>query len=137
MLLRDGDGPVPTLTSEAMKTLFAALMTIFTLVTSLLGAAPVLALSNAPTSLMTTHSNTVILMTKKIDAQAKKAEGRLQSAAGDLTGNNANKIKGAAKQVKGSAMNTAADVERGAKAAGQSVSDSARDFGQKIAAKNS
>jgi uncharacterized protein YjbJ (UPF0337 family) len=129
--------PCHPLISEAMKTLFAALMTIVTLVTSLLGPAPVLALSSPPTSLTSTHSNTVIFMTKKIDAQAKKAEGRLQSAAGDLTGNNANKIKGAAKQVQGSAMNTAAGMEKGAKTTGQSISESARGFGQKIAAKNS
>jgi uncharacterized protein YjbJ (UPF0337 family) len=116
-----------------MKTLIVALLAVVTLVTSLLGPAPVLALSRPSSSLTSHHSLVVVAMNKKIDAQAKKAEGRLQSASGDLTGNNANKIKGAAKQVQGSVMNTAADVRKGTKAAVRSAGDSARKLGNTIA----
>lgn len=130
-----GYGPCHSLLREAMKTLIAALFTAITLVISLLGPAPVRALSSPPINLAAPPSVGVVFMTKKMDAQAKKVEGRLQSAAGDLTGNNTNKIKGAAKQVQGSAMNTAASMEKGAKATGKSVGESARGFGDRIADK--
>jgi uncharacterized protein YjbJ (UPF0337 family) len=122
---------------DEMKSLLTALLAVVALVTSLLAPAPALALATPHTSLAAPHSLAVIFMTKKSDAQAKKVEGRLQSTAGDLTGKSTNKVKGAAKQVQGSAMSATADLEKGAKLAGQSISDSARGFGKKVADKTS
>jgi uncharacterized protein YjbJ (UPF0337 family) len=95
-----------------MKSLIVALLAVVTLLTSLLSPVPALALSSPGTSLGSPYPLPTVLMTKKIDAKAKTAEGRLQSAAGDLTGKNEDKIKGAAKQVQGSAMNTSANLQK-------------------------
>jgi uncharacterized protein YjbJ (UPF0337 family) len=65
-------------------------------------------------------------MSNKADAVAKDAEGKLQSAYGDLTGDTGSKVKGQAKQVQASAMNTAEDVKEGAKSAAKNVSNAAK-----------
>ena len=64
-------------------------------------------------------------MTNKNAAAAKDAEGRLESALGELTGDTGHQIKGKAKQVQASAMNVAEDLEEGAKAVARKVSDAA------------
>ena len=97
---------------NAMQSLIVALLAVFTLLTSMLGPSPVSALSNTGTKLGPAHPLPVVFMTKQSDATAKTAEGRLQSASGDLTANNGAKIKGAAKQVQGSAMNSAANLQK-------------------------
>ena len=65
-------------------------------------------------------------MSNKADAVAKDAEGKLQSAYGDLTGDTGSKVKGQVKQVQASAMNTAEDVKEGAKSAAKNVSNAAK-----------
>ncbi len=67
-------------------------------------------------------------MTNRMDAAAKKAEGRLESAYGDLTGDTGHQIKGKAKQVQGSAMNTAEDLKEGTKSAAKKVAGAANDM---------
>ena len=62
-------------------------------------------------------------MSNKMDAAAKNAEGKLESAYGDLTGDTGHQIKGMAKQVQGSAMNVAEDLKEGARSAGKKVAD--------------
>ncbi|HEY9663750.1 MAG TPA: CsbD family protein [Allocoleopsis sp.] len=47
----------------------------------------------------------------KIKAAAKDAEGKLQAAAGELTGDDRLKLEGEAKQVQASAMNVADDLK--------------------------
>ncbi|WP_323355279.1 CsbD family protein [Cyanobium gracile] len=64
-------------------------------------------------------------MSNKADAAAKDAEGKLESALGELTGDTGHQIKGKAKQVQASAMNAAEDLKDGAKAVAQKVSDAA------------
>ncbi|MFN5160386.1 MAG: CsbD family protein [Cyanobacteriota bacterium] len=62
-------------------------------------------------------------MSNKIDAAAKDAEGKLESAYGELTGDPGHQIKGKAKQVQASAMNVAEDVKEGARSAGKKIAD--------------
>ncbi|WP_233129937.1 CsbD family protein [Synechococcus sp. 1G10] len=62
-------------------------------------------------------------MSNKFDAAAKDAEGKLESAYGELTGDTGHQIKGKAKQVQASAVNTAEDLKQGAKAAAKKVSE--------------
>ena len=64
-------------------------------------------------------------MSNKLDAAAKNAEGKLESAYGDLTGDTGHQIKGMAKQVQGSAMNVAEDLKEGARSAGKKMADTA------------
>lgn len=64
-------------------------------------------------------------MSNRLDAQAKEAEGRLESAYGELTGDTGHKIQGKAKQVQGSAMNMAEDLKAGAKSVAKNVADAA------------
>ncbi|MFB2836107.1 CsbD family protein [Floridanema evergladense] len=47
----------------------------------------------------------------KIKAAAKDAEGKLQAAAGELTGDRKMKTEGEIKQAQAAALNTAADVK--------------------------
>jgi uncharacterized protein YjbJ (UPF0337 family) len=68
-------------------------------------------------------SSTLGAMSNKLDAAAKDAEGKLESAYGDLTGDTGHQIKGKAKQVQASAMNAAEDIKEGARAAGKKIAD--------------
>jgi len=90
---------------NAMKSLIDAL-------TSLLRPAPELELSMPGVSPGSFHPIPMVFMSEKIDAKMKTAEGRLQSASGDLTGNLGDKVKGASKQVQGSTMDTLADLHK-------------------------
>jgi uncharacterized protein YjbJ (UPF0337 family) len=67
--------------------------------------------------------NTFITMSNKADAAAKNAEGKLESALGDLTGDTGHQIKGKAKQVQASAMNAAEDIKEAAKSVGEKIAD--------------
>ncbi len=67
--------------------------------------------------------NPLFLTSNKIDAAAKDAEGKLESAYGELTGDPGHQIKGKAKQVQASAMNVAEDVKEGARSAGKKIAD--------------
>lgn len=70
----------------------------------------------------------IATMTKKSDAAAKDAEGKLESAYGELTGDAGHQIKGKAKQVQASAMNAAEDIKEGARSAAKKVSEAAKDM---------
>jgi uncharacterized protein YjbJ (UPF0337 family) len=63
-------------------------------------------------------------MSNKADAKAKVAEGKLESAYGEFTGDTGHQIKGIAKQVQGSAMNAAEDLKQGAKSVAKKVGGS-------------
>ena len=64
-------------------------------------------------------------MSNKIDAAAKDAEGRMESAIGDITGDTGHQIKGKAKQVQASAMNAAEDLKQAAQSVATKVSHAA------------
>ena len=86
-----------------------------------------LLLSSQPAMAMVSHpfftTTPIATMSNKIDAAAKDAEGKLESAVGDLTGDKGHQIKGKAKQVQASAMNAAEDVKEGARSAGKKMAD--------------
>ncbi len=83
---------------------------------------PKILVSRIPTLLIPLATRT---MSNKADAAAKDAEGKLESAMGELTGDTGHQLKGKAKQVQASAMNAAEDLKDGAKAMAQKVSDAA------------
>ena len=58
-------------------------------------------------------------MSNRHDAAAKNAEGKLDTAYGDLTDDTGHQIKGNAKQVQASAMNAADNLRQGAKSIAQ------------------
>jgi uncharacterized protein YjbJ (UPF0337 family) len=62
-------------------------------------------------------------MSNRFDAAAKEAEGKLESAYGEITGDTGHQIKGKAKQVQASAMNTGEDLKQGAKSVTHKVTD--------------
>ena len=86
-----------------------------------------LMLSSQPAMAMAGHpfftTTPVATMSNRIDAAAKDAEGKLESALGDLTGDKGKQIKGKAKQVQATAMNVAEDVKESARSAGRKMAD--------------
>ncbi|AFY27976.1 CsbD family protein [Cyanobium gracile] len=62
-------------------------------------------------------------MSNKIDAAAKDAEGKIQSAVGSITGDKGQQIKGEAKQVQADTMKAEAKVKEEAKKAARKVED--------------
>jgi uncharacterized protein YjbJ (UPF0337 family) len=64
-------------------------------------------------------------MSDKSKANAIDAEGKLESAYGELTGDLGHQIKGKAKQVQASAMNATDDLKEGAKAIKEKIRDAA------------
>jgi uncharacterized protein YjbJ (UPF0337 family) len=64
-------------------------------------------------------------MSNKVDAAAKDAEGRLESAMGDITGDTGHQIKGKVKQIQASAMNVAEDLKQAAQSVANKVSHAA------------
>jgi uncharacterized protein YjbJ (UPF0337 family) len=64
-------------------------------------------------------------MSNKANAAAKDAEGKLESAYGELTGDTAHQVKGKAKQVQASAMNVVEGVKDEAKTVVQKIGNSA------------
>jgi uncharacterized protein YjbJ (UPF0337 family) len=89
-----------------------------------------MALSDAPIPVL--HTIVVAAMSGRIDAKAKEAEGKLESAYGDLTGDTGHRIRGKAKQVQGSAMGAAEDLREGAKSVARNVSGAATDLADKL-----
>ena len=71
-------------------------------------------------------------MSNKVNAAAKDAEGKLQSAYGEITGDTGHQIKGKAKQVQASAMNAAEAVKDGTKAMARKASDATDKLADKI-----
>lgn len=59
----------------------------------------------------------------KIRATAKDAEGKLQAAAGELTGDDNLKVEGEAKQVQAKVMNAAGDLKDKVADAADAVGD--------------
>jgi uncharacterized protein YjbJ (UPF0337 family) len=57
------------------------------------------------------HSFVTMSLEDKIKATAKDAEGKLQAAAGELTGDDQLKVEGQAKQVQASLMDAAGDLK--------------------------
>jgi uncharacterized protein YjbJ (UPF0337 family) len=92
------------------------------LVSSLLAPWPVMAMPHSSDSLV------FAAMSNKMNAAAKNAEGKLESAYGELTGDTGHQIKGKAKQVQASAMNTAEDIKQGAKSVSKKVAGAAKDM---------
>ncbi|MCP9797502.1 MULTISPECIES: CsbD family protein [Cyanophyceae] len=64
-------------------------------------------------------------MSNKADAAAKDAEGKLESALGELTGDTGHQVKGKAKQVQASVMNAAEDLKDSARSMAKQVSEAA------------
>lgn len=59
----------------------------------------------------------------KIKAAAKSVEGKLEAAAGELTGDTQMKVEGQAKQVEATAMQTAEDLKDKAKGVLDSIKE--------------
>ena len=64
-------------------------------------------------------------MSNHLDATAKDAEGKLEAAYGELTGDTGHQIKGKAKQVQASGMHALEDVKQSAKDSAETISDAA------------
>jgi uncharacterized protein YjbJ (UPF0337 family) len=62
-------------------------------------------------------------MGQDIKSTAKDAEGKMQSALGELTGDTGMKIKGEIKQGKAAAMDAGSDIQEGAKDMARKLSD--------------
>jgi uncharacterized protein YjbJ (UPF0337 family) len=62
-------------------------------------------------------------LTDKIKSSAKDAEGRLQAAAGDITGDDRMKAEGQAKQVQAHLMDAAGSLKDKVQQAAESVGD--------------
>jgi uncharacterized protein YjbJ (UPF0337 family) len=90
-----------------------------TLMASLPAQPPAMASTNNPAPLPTP----LRIMSNKIDAAAKDAEGKIQSAVGSLTGDKGQQIKGEAKQVQAQAMKAEAKVREEANKAAKKVED--------------
>lgn len=105
---------------RTLRAVAIAMMAPIVILSSLLlNNQPAMALFGHPLHL----STTLAVMSKKIDAAAKDAEGKLESTYGELTGDTGHQIKGKAKQVQASAMNVAEDIKEGARSAGKKIAD--------------
>lgn len=67
----------------------------------------------------------------KVKAAAKNAEGRLQAAAGDITGDDRMKAEGEAKQVQSHVMDAAGSLKDKVQQAAASVGDAIDDLAGK------
>jgi uncharacterized protein YjbJ (UPF0337 family) len=76
-------------------------------------------------------------MSNQADAKAKDVEGKLESAAGELTGDIGHQIEGKAKQVQASAMNAAENLKEGAKSVAKTIGGAADNIADDIAADRS
>jgi uncharacterized protein YjbJ (UPF0337 family) len=72
-------------------------------------------------------------MSNPTDAKAKEVEGKLESAAGELTGDVGHQIKGKAKQVQASAMNAVENLKEGTKSVANAISNAADNIADSIA----
>ena len=74
-------------------------------------------------------------MSNPADAKAKEVEGKLESAAGELTGDVGHLIKGKAKQVQASAMNAVENLKEGTTSVANAISNAADSIADSIADK--
>jgi uncharacterized protein YjbJ (UPF0337 family) len=74
-------------------------------------------------------------MSNPADAKAKEVEGKLESAAGELTGDVGHQIMGKAKQVQASAMNAVENLKEGTKSVAHAISNAADNAADSIADK--
>jgi len=72
-------------------------------------------------------------MSNSADAKAKEVEGKLESAAGELTGDVGHQIKGKAKQVQASAMNAVENLKEGTKSVANAIGNAADSIADKAA----
>ena len=72
-------------------------------------------------------------MSNPVDAKAKEVEGKLESAAAELTGDVGHQIKGKAKQVQASAMNAVENLKEGTKSVANAISNAADNIADSIA----
>ena len=72
-------------------------------------------------------------MSNPTDAKAKEVEGKLESAAGELTGDVGHQIKGKAKQVQASAMNAVENLKEGTISVAHAISNAADNIADKAA----
>lgn len=71
-------------------------------------------------------------MSNRFDAKAKEAEGKLESAYGELTDDTGHKVQGKAKQMQASAMNVVEDVKEAARSAGRKMREAKDDLKDKV-----
>lgn len=102
-----------------MKAPLIAVVSEATLMASLLSQPPAMALKSDPAQSPTTLRT----MSDKLDAAAKDAEGKIQSAVGSITGDKGQQLKGEAKQVQADAMNAEAKLKEEAKKAARKLED--------------
>ncbi|MFY8149598.1 MAG: CsbD family protein [Prochlorococcaceae cyanobacterium] len=62
-------------------------------------------------------------MSNRFDTKAKGAEGKLESAYGELTDDTGHKVQGRAKQMQASAMNVVEDVKEATRSASRRARD--------------
>ncbi|MFN7677066.1 MAG: CsbD family protein [Cyanobacteriota bacterium] len=74
----------------------------------------------------------LLAMTNQESAVAKDAEGKLESAYGELTGDTGHQIKGKAKQMEASAMNVAEDIKQGVQSAAQKGAGAAKKLSEDL-----
>ena len=74
-------------------------------------------------------------MSNPADAKAKEVEGKLESAAGELTGDVGHQIKGKAKQVQASAMNVVENLKEGTTSVANAIGNAAENIADSIADK--
>ena len=72
-------------------------------------------------------------MSNPVDAKAKEVEGKLEVAAGELTGDVGHQIKGKAKQVQASAMNAVENLKEGTKSVANAIGNTADNIADSIA----
>jgi uncharacterized protein YjbJ (UPF0337 family) len=72
-------------------------------------------------------------MSNPADAKAKEVEGKLESAAGELTGDVGHQMMGKAKQVQASAMNAVENLKEGTKSVAHVISNAAENIADKTA----
>jgi uncharacterized protein YjbJ (UPF0337 family) len=71
-------------------------------------------------------------MSNPADAKAKEVEGKLESAAGELTGDVGHQIMGKAKQVQASAMNAVENLKEGTNTVAHAISNAADNIADSI-----
>jgi uncharacterized protein YjbJ (UPF0337 family) len=100
-------------------------------------ATPLVALqAPMPTMAITTEYTSypilITAMSKRSDAAAKDAEGKLESAYGEISGDFGHQIKGKSKQIQASAMNAEENVREGIRSVAKNVSKAAKDIADDI-----
>jgi uncharacterized protein YjbJ (UPF0337 family) len=86
----------------------------------------------AVTTEYTSYPILITAMSKRSDAAAKDAEGKLESAYGEISGDIGHQIKGKSKQIQASAMNAEENVREGIRSVAKNVSKAAKDIADDI-----